>query len=74
MSNRNLVICDREEGYAEAFAVFLMKRKELAFQVQVCGGIAQVQALTRRRNAESLRRGRCFYLQAPERRRRMRAR
>lgn len=45
MNNRNLVICDREEGYAEAFALFLMKKKELAFQVQVCKGIEQVQAI-----------------------------
>ena len=45
MNNRNLVICDREEGYAEAFALFLMKKKELAFQVQVCKGIEQVQAM-----------------------------
>ena len=54
MSNRNLVICDREEGYAEAFAVFLMKRKELAFQVQVCGGIAQVQTVMQERPIDIL--------------------
>lgn len=54
MSNRNLVICDREDGYAGAFAVFLMKRKELAFQVQVCGGIAQVQTVMQERPIDIL--------------------
>lgn len=47
MSSRNLVICDQEEGYAASFAVFLMKKKELAFQVQVCNGLPQVQAILR---------------------------
>jgi len=45
--SRSFVICDREEGYAAAFAVFLMKKKELAFQVQVCDGLSQVQAILR---------------------------
>ena len=45
--SRSFVICDREEGYAAAFAVFLMKKKELAFQVQVCDGLSQVQAPVR---------------------------
>ena len=47
MSSRSFVICDQEEGYAAAFAVFLMKKKELAFQVQVCNGLSQVQAILR---------------------------
>lgn len=47
MSSRRFVICDQEEGYAAAFAVFLMKKKELAFQVQVCNGLSQVQAILR---------------------------
>ncbi|MEY8374255.1 hypothetical protein AALD22_00525 [Lachnospiraceae bacterium 56-18] len=42
MSSRSLVICDQEEGYAAAFAVFLTKKEELAFQVQVCDSLAQV--------------------------------
>lgn len=45
MSSRNLVICDREERYAAAFASFLMKKTELAFQVQVCSRLAQVEAI-----------------------------
>lgn len=45
MSSRSFVICDREEGYAAAFAMFLMKKKEFAFQVQVCNGLSQVQAI-----------------------------
>lgn len=47
MSSRSLVICDNEEGYAAAFAVFLMRKKELAFQVQVCDGPSQVQTILR---------------------------
>lgn len=42
MGSRSLVICDQETGYAAAFAAFLMKKKELAFQVQVCDSLAQV--------------------------------
>ena len=42
MSSRSLVICDQEEGYAAAFAIFLTKKEELAFQVQVCDSLAQV--------------------------------
>lgn len=34
--NMVLVICDREEGYAEAFASYLTRRRELPFLVQVC--------------------------------------
>ena len=45
MSGRSLVICDQEEGYAAAFAVFLMKKKEFAFQVQVCNDFSQVKAV-----------------------------
>ena len=45
MRSKNLVICDQEEGYAEAFASFLMKKTELAFQVQVCSRLAQVEAI-----------------------------
>lgn len=54
MSNKNVVICDQEEGYAEAFAVFLARRKELAFQVQVCGGIIQAQAAMQERPIDIL--------------------
>ncbi|MCI8796953.1 MAG: hypothetical protein HFG89_08895 [Dorea sp.] len=67
MSNRNLVICDREEGYAEALAVFLMRRKELAFQVQVCGDITQAQTVLQERPIDILLIGGAF--PAAERRR-----
>ena len=43
MSSRSLVICDQEEGYAEALAAYLMKRKELALQVRVYHHPAQVR-------------------------------
>lgn len=36
MSSRSLVICDKEEGYATALAAYLIRQKELAFQVQIC--------------------------------------
>lgn len=45
MSSRNLVICDQEEKYAAAFASYLMKKKEFAFQVQVCSRLEQVEAI-----------------------------
>lgn len=45
MSSKNLVICDQEEKYAAAFAAFLLKKKELAFQVQVCRELTQVRAI-----------------------------
>ncbi len=45
MSGRSLVICDQEEGYAAAFAVFLTRKKELAFQVQVCDSLSQVTSV-----------------------------
>ncbi|GFI43068.1 hypothetical protein IMSAGC018_00732 [Lachnospiraceae bacterium] len=45
VSSKSLVICDQEEGYAAAFAVFLMRKKELAFQVQVCNSLSQVQTI-----------------------------
>ena len=45
MSSKSLVICDQEEGYAEALAAYLMKRKELALQVRVCNNPAQARDL-----------------------------
>ncbi len=41
--SKNLVICDPEEGYANALALYLMHRKELSLQVQVCSGLDHVQ-------------------------------
>ena len=54
VSSRSLVICEQEEGYAAAFAVFLMKKKELAFQVQVCNGISQVQEILHKQPVDIL--------------------
>lgn len=54
MSGRSLVICDQEEGYAAAFAVFLMKKKEFAFQVQVCKDFSQVKAVMKERPIDIL--------------------
>lgn len=42
MESKNLVICDREKGYAEAFAHYIMKREELALQVKTCSDLPQV--------------------------------
>ncbi|MCF2681135.1 hypothetical protein JQM69_10665 [Faecalicatena contorta] len=42
MVSKNLVICDQEDGYASAFAGYIMDKKELAFQVQTCSDIAHV--------------------------------
>ena len=44
MDVKHLVICDCEDGYAKALALYLMKKKELSFQVQVCSGISHVMA------------------------------
>lgn len=41
---KNLVICDCEEDYAKALALYLMKKKELSFKIQVCSSIAHVLA------------------------------
>lgn len=45
MESRNLVICDREEGYAEALAHYIMRKEELAFQVQTCSDLSHVLKL-----------------------------
>ena len=42
MESKNLVICDREKEYAEAFAHYIMKREDLAFQVKTCSNLKQV--------------------------------
>lgn len=36
MQSKNLIICDSEEGYAEALAQYLVKKEELNFQIQTC--------------------------------------
>lgn len=45
MNSKNLVICDTEEAYARAFAEYLARKKELAFQVYICSSLAQVLEL-----------------------------
>lgn len=45
MVSKNLVICDAEEGYAQALAMYLMRKKELAAEVQVCSTVTQVMEL-----------------------------
>lgn len=42
MESKSLVICDREKEYAEAFAHYIMKREDLAFQVKTCSSLKQV--------------------------------
>ena len=42
MNSRSLVICDQEENYAAALAVFFMRKKGLALGVQVCSNTTQV--------------------------------
>ncbi len=41
--SKNLVIADQEEGYAQALALYLMQRKELSLQVQVCSSMSHVR-------------------------------
>ena len=36
MNSRNLIICDPEEGYAQALAMYFMQKKDLFLQVYVC--------------------------------------
>lgn len=54
MGSRNLVICDQEQEYAAAFAAYLMKKKELAFQVQVCGDLDEVRQIRDRSGIDVL--------------------
>ncbi len=44
MNAKKLVICDCEDGYAKALALYLMGRTELSLQVQVCSNISHVMA------------------------------
>lgn len=40
-----LVICDKEEAYAKAFATYLLRKRDLPFQVQVCTDPEQVRSI-----------------------------
>ncbi len=44
MYGKRLVICDWEQEYAKALAMYLMRKKELGFQVQVCSNVANTLA------------------------------
>lgn len=50
----SFVICDRESGYAAALATFLMRKKELAFQIQVCSTAKQAEAIANDRPVDIL--------------------
>ena len=43
MGSKSLVICDPEEYYAQALAFYIMNRKGIHFQVQVCSDIQHIQ-------------------------------
>ena len=45
MKSKNLVVCDTEEEYAKALAMFFMRKKELMLQVHVCSSISHAEAL-----------------------------
>lgn len=45
MSNRSLVICDKEEAYATAFANYLTKIRTFPLQVKVCTDLSQVEEM-----------------------------
>lgn len=45
MNSKNLIICDSEESYAQALAIYFMQRKELMLQVYVCSSPERVLEL-----------------------------
>ncbi|MGN1166334.1 MAG: hypothetical protein ACI4S2_07925 [Lachnospiraceae bacterium] len=45
MKSKNLVICDQEEGYAQALAAYFTQKRELMLQVYVCSSPERVIAL-----------------------------
>lgn len=45
MNSKNIVICDSEEGYAQALATYFTQKKEWIFQVYVCSSPERVVAL-----------------------------
>jgi ATPases involved in chromosome partitioning len=45
VKSKNLVICDREKGYADAFARYIMQKEELALQVQTCSDLSHVLSI-----------------------------
>lgn len=45
MKSKNLVVCDTEEEYAKALAMFFMRKKELMLQVHVCSSVSHAEDL-----------------------------
>lgn len=43
MGSKSLVICDPEEHYAQALAFYIMNRKGIHFQVQVCSNLEYIK-------------------------------
>ncbi len=54
VSNGNLIICDPEEGYAQALAYYLMHKKEFGMEVQVYDRIEKVQEIADRTKIQIL--------------------
>lgn len=45
MGSKSLVICDPEKQYAQALAFYIMNRKDIHFQVQVCSEIEHIHTV-----------------------------
>lgn len=45
MSSKNLVICDEDVNYAARLAAFFNGKRELAFQVKICGNPVELQGV-----------------------------
>lgn len=54
MRNKNLIVCDTEEEYAKALAMFFMQKKEFRFQVHVCSTLEHADSLGRTFQADIL--------------------
>lgn len=54
MKSTNLVICDSEENYARALAIFFSGKKEFAFQVHVCSSIQSIAMLAAEKEPDIL--------------------
>lgn len=51
---RSFIICDKEEGYAQALAAFFLRKKELALQIQVCSSPEQAADIQEEQEADIL--------------------
>lgn len=54
MKSSNLVICDKEEGYASAFAHYIMQKEEVVFQVQTCSDLSHVLSIQEKEEIDYL--------------------